>query len=142
MNYGRIVAVLVEAIKEQQQSIEELLRNIESIESSHVLKGAFSPTSSNSEFDIGLNNTKLFQNSPNPFTEETIIKYYLEDNVAAATIFIYDMSGKQLRSYKLHHRGSQDITINGGELDAGMYMYTLIANGQVIGSKQMILTEK
>ena len=34
-----------------------------------------------------------------------------------------------------------NITIKGDELRAGMYMYTLIADGKVIDTKQMILTD-
>ncbi|MEN8157549.1 MAG: T9SS type A sorting domain-containing protein [Bacteroidota bacterium] len=107
----------------------------------HSLKGTESITMSSSNLDIDQPPTTLFQNAPNPFSEGTKIKYYLEEQVGTATIFIYDMNGKQLRSNKLRLRGSGEITINSGELDAGMYMYTLIADGQVIGTKQMILTD-
>jgi hypothetical protein len=34
-----------------------------------------------------------------------------------------------------------NITINGSELIAGMYMYSLIVNGQVVDTKRMILTK-
>ncbi len=141
VDYIGMIPVLVEAIKEQQSEIEELKKNIELLGSGGELKSSSSITTSSSDFDIGLDKTSLFQNSPNPFTEETKIKYYLEDNVTAATIFIYDMSGKQLRSYELHHRSEGNITINGGELDAGMYMYTLITDGKLVCTKQMLLTD-
>ena len=53
----------------------------------------------------------------------------------------HDMSGKQLKNYELHPEGSGEVVIKGGELDSGMYMYTMIADGEIIGSKQMILTQ-
>ena len=62
-------------------------------------------------------------------------------SIGIATLFIYDMSGKQLRSYDLYERGDSNLKIIGGELDAGMYFYSLVADGNLIGTKQMILTD-
>ena len=83
----------------------------------------------------------LYQNSPNPFSVSTKIEYYLPADVQKATIYIYDMNGTQLKSIPLNQKGNGSITINGSELKAGMYMYTLIADGQVIDTKRMILTD-
>lgn len=47
----------------------------------------------------------------------------------------------QLKSIELHQRGEGSITINGGEFNAGMYLYTLITEGQVLDTKRMILTD-
>jgi hypothetical protein len=131
--YIGLIPILVEAIKEQQVQIEELQA---AIGSGDALKGAaVNTTSPDPESSI------LFQNAPNPFTEETTISYSLIESVGSATLFIYDMSGKQLRSYNLHDRGDSQINIIGGELDAGMYMYSLVVDGRLIGTKQMILTD-
>ena len=133
VNYVEMIPILVEAIKEQQVQIEELQT---AIESSDALKGA----AVNSP-DPAPESSTLFQNAPNPFTEETLINFSLHKSIVSATLFIYDMSGKQLRSFDLHDRGDSQINIIGGELDAGMYMYSLVADGQLIGTKQMILTD-
>jgi len=133
VNYVEMIPILVEAIKEQQVQIEELQA---AIGSGEALKGAaVNATSPDPE------SSTLFQNAPNPFTEETTINYSLGEMVGSATLFIYDMSGKQLRSYNLHERGDSQINIIGGELDAGMYMYSLVADGYLIGTKQMLLTD-
>lgn len=140
VNYVGMIPILIEAIKEQQLLIEELQSSIKLLDSNSLLKAASISTSSD-DHNLDSYKTGLFQNSPNPFTEKTTIKYNLSADVKSATIYIYDMSGKQLRGFKLHHKGSGDITIHGGELDAGMYMYTLITDGRIIGTKQMILTK-
>ena len=46
-----------------------------------------------------------------------------------------------LKSIELHQRGEGSILIDGGELDPGMYIYAMIADGKVIDTKQMILTD-
>ncbi|RKZ82970.1 MAG: hypothetical protein DRQ39_10065, partial [Gammaproteobacteria bacterium] len=141
MNYSRIVAVLVEGMKEQQSQIETLENQINSILSpSPEFKGA--SIDQEPSFDLIDVSGELFQNAPNPFTDETTIKYFLGENVKDASIIIFDMTGKQLKTYKLHHFGNGEINIYGGVFNAGMYMYTMIADGRVIGSRQMILTEK
>jgi len=55
-------------------------------------------------------------------------------------ITVYNMNGTQLKSIELHQKGDGSITVNGGEFNAGMYMYALIADGQVVDTKSMILT--
>jgi len=138
LNYEGFIPIMLEAIKEQQAEIEDLKQQIAI---SGSLKSAEISSISSGDLDIDQEPTTLFQNAPNPFSEGTKIKYYLEEQVGTATIFIYDMNGRQLRSNELHHKGSGEISINSGELDAGMYMYTLITDGQVVGTKQMILTD-
>lgn len=133
VNYVEMIPILVEAIKEQQIQIEELQAEIGS---GDALKGV-AVTSSSPDPESSI----LFQNAPNPFTEETTISYSLNETVGSAMLFIYDMSGKQLSSYDLHDRGDSQINIIGGELDAGMYMYSLVVDGRLIGTKQMILTD-
>jgi len=133
VNYVEMIPILVEAIKEQQIQIEELQAAIGSDE---VLKSAIVNST-----DPVPETSHLNQNAPNPFTQETSITYSLDESVVAASLFIYDMSGKQLRSYDLYDRGDSQISIIGGELDAGMYIYSLVADGFLVGTKQMLLTD-
>ncbi|MGC9344949.1 MAG: hypothetical protein ACP5E3_19750 [Bacteroidales bacterium] len=41
----------------------------------------------------------------------------------------------------IESKGSGLITIEGGELNPGMYLYTLITDGKVVDTKQMFLTD-
>ena len=84
---------------------------------------------------------RLYQNQPNPFSSETVIRCSLPESVAQATIYVYDMQGKQIKSVKVSGRGETSATISGSELEAGMYIYALIADGREIDSKRMILTK-
>lgn len=138
VDYTQLIPILVKAITDQQVQIEALQT---AIESSGSLKGATVAASSTGPTLPTVGSSTLHQNAPNPFSEETTIAYSLSETVRAATLFIYDMTGKQLRSYDLYERGDSKINILGGELDAGMYMYSLIADGVLVGTKQMLLTD-
>jgi hypothetical protein len=139
MDYTKIIPVLVEAIKEQQSQIDSL-KSINK-KGSSSLKSASISTSVES---TGLNTSDiatLNQNAPNPFSQSTNIGYYLPETVQNATLYIYDMNGVQIKSNPIVSKGNGSITINGNELRAGMYLYTLVADGQEVATKRMILTQ-
>jgi len=79
--------------------------------------------------------------NPNPFTEKTVIKYVIPENVQKASILIFNMQGTLLKSYDNLLSNNGELTINGGELEAGMYMYSLIVEGKEIDTKKMILSK-
>jgi len=84
---------------------------------------------------------ELFQNTPNPYTQSTLISYSLPESTGSAFIIIFDMAGTQISKTALTQKGNGNISINGGELAAGMYLYSLVADGKEIDTKRMILTK-
>ncbi len=84
---------------------------------------------------------ELFQNVPNPTSGATEIRYSLPETVRAAQLLVFDMNGKQLRSFDIRTRGLGNVAIAAGELSSGMYLYTLLADGKEIGTRRMIITE-
>ena len=82
---------------------------------------------------------RLFQNVPNPATGETRIRYELPDGTTDARIGIYQPDGREVSLYNLSdHRG--ELVLKAGELKPGMYLYSLIVNGQVQDTKRMVVT--
>jgi hypothetical protein len=139
INYTGFIPLLVEAFKEQQTNIEKMQTEIEELrkqQKSGSLKGG-SINSTNTDIE---ENT-LYQNTPNPFSASTKIEYFIIDNVQNAMLNVYNMNGMQLKSIPLHQKGNGNIIINANEFTAGMYMYALIADGKVIDTKRMILTD-
>ena len=65
----------------------------------------------------------------------------IPEEVTSATLYVYDMQGAQKKSITINERGNTSVTISGGEFIAGMYMYTLLADGKEVDTKRMILTE-
>jgi hypothetical protein len=138
MDYSRIIPVLVEAIKEQQSQIDSLkklikknLSNLKSAELGSEVKEI------NRQEDL----PTLEQNFPNPFTSATTINLYVPQSNHTAAVYIYDLQGMQKKAYNITAKGKSSINISGYELQAGMYMYTLIVDGKEVDTKKMILTE-
>ena len=82
----------------------------------------------------------LYQNTPNPFTAQTEIRFSLPDNATNAYIYIFDMQGKMQKQIPVNP-SMQSVTINGYELQAGIYLYSLVVGGQEIDTKRMILSK-
>ena len=144
--YDKIVPLLVEAIKLQQSQIDSLKKVISSNKNKTVSsKSEAIENSSKRETNISstveTKSALISQNIPNPFDQLTQIDYFLPENTNSAFIYIYNMDGIQIKSIPINIFGNSYITIYGSELKAGMYMYTLIADGKVIGTKRMILTD-
>ena len=83
----------------------------------------------------------LYQNTPNPFNNQTEIKYNLPENAENATINVYSLNGKLLLTKPLTQLGEGYVTISGNELEAGTYIYTLSVNGVEVDSKRMVLVK-
>ena len=141
IDYNRFSPVLVEAIKEQQLIIENLQHEILAIKESLTNDGLKSASLEEVESTDELKTNTLYQNSPNPFNENTKIEFYLTEETQNAILNVYDMNGKQLRSIGINQIGFGNVTLSSMEYNAGMYMYALIADGIIVDTKQMILTD-
>jgi len=146
IEYTAIIPVIVEAMKEQQTKIEEQQTTIEKLSDRvETLEGNTSneksATISSSDASLSSNVATLSQNIPNPFSSSTRIDIYLPTTTKAANLYIYNMQGAQVKSYTITNRGNTSVTIDGYTLEAGMYLYTLIADGKEVDTKKMILTK-
>jgi hypothetical protein len=137
--YANLVALLIEAFKEQQVKINELEQYIQNC-------CEFNDNIRSKRTDTEINQTKngssvLYQNSPNPFNEKTIIEYEIgEKAFSEANIYVFDLNGKLLKTYPLNS-AKGNIEISAFELEPGMYLYSLVVNKKEIDTKRMILTQ-
>jgi hypothetical protein len=80
----------------------------------------------------------LYQNTPNPFKELTTIGYDLPMDMNA-TLTIYDLSGKVVKSMELIGvKGYNSVILGKDELRSGMLYYTIQA-GEFTSTRKMIV---
>ncbi|MEN8157711.1 MAG: tail fiber domain-containing protein [Bacteroidota bacterium] len=132
--YRELIPLLIDAIQKQQLELDEL-----KAQNSAIQKSATAITSLKTP-DESLQSL-LFQNIPNPFNENTTIRYSIPEIESHAMINVYDLQGRQVKSYSIEQTGEGDIMIPGSELNPGMFIYNLIVDGKEIASRRMILTE-
>ena len=122
-------------LESKLNSIDELLKQVRDAQI------ACCRAQGNLEAAATLDIPVLEQNNPNPFTDNTTIRYYLPSNITSASITISDVSGKVMNTFKQLGTGNGQIMINASVLAAGTYYYNLIVNGTQVDSKKMILVK-
>ena len=80
----------------------------------------------------------LEQNFPNPFKNNSEIRYFCPDNSNNNWLFIYNSSGIMILKFK-HNTGINSIEIGKGDLNRGFYFYTLISDNKLIETKKLII---
>jgi hypothetical protein len=140
LRYGDFVVPLIKAVQELSQQNDEKDKKIEELESRlarvESLIAQYKPQQSQ---DVALGTAaRLEQNVPNPFTGSTSIAYCLPANKGNAYINFYASNGAFLKSVKLSGVGNGTINIKANELSSGAYRYSLMIDGKVVDSKQMV----
>lgn len=140
VNYTELVPILIRSIQELKQEVDELRGE----SSSRATDKRFSEEEDNENGNsIGqsiASSASLKQNTPNPFSERTTICFTLPEGVQQSYIYIFDMQGKTVKQIPIDP-SMNNVTINGYELQSGMYLYSLVINGQEIDTKRMILSK-
>jgi hypothetical protein len=84
---------------------------------------------------------ELYQNQPNPFANETQIRFNLP-SAMAATLTIYDVSGKVVQQIEgMYKKGMNQVQINKSMLPATGILYYQLEAGEFRATKKMILLD-
>jgi hypothetical protein len=154
IDYTSLIPVLIESVKELKyindslsQRLNDMEIRLDNIEQFLIddlgdvqMKNANDPSFSQ---EVTLENTKaivLNQNVPNPFKEQTTISFQIPDNIASAKIVFIDNLGNILKQVEINDRGYGELIVYAHDLSAGHYTYYLVADGNTIESKRMVLT--
>ena len=132
VNYVEMVPLLLRSIQELKQELDEMKD-----ETKAMTRSVGDETA---DFNAVTTNNMLYQNTPNPFKEQTIIRFKLANDVQDASICFFDMNGRLLKKLPISS-GMESISISGYELGEGMFLYSLIVNGKEIDTKKMIITK-
>ena len=129
VNYSELVPLLIRSIQVLKQELDEV----------KTKSNARNKTSTiGIDSSIASSGNILYQNTPNPFKEQTVIRFKLAEDAKDASICIFDMTGKTLKKLSISS-GMDSVSIGGHELGEGMFLYSLIVNGQEIDTKKMVI---
>ena len=78
----------------------------------------------------------LWQNIPNPFSNTTIIPYYVPQG-SKGFLQIHNTKGELVDEYALQ-QGHNKLEISMANYTAGIYLYSLVLDGVVKGTRRMV----
>ncbi|MGC3944778.1 MAG: fibronectin type III domain-containing protein [Chryseolinea sp.] len=81
----------------------------------------------------------LTQNYPNPFESGTTIEVNISRSVRVARITVSDITGRSMQSIEVEGRGPTSVAVSAEGLNSGVYIYTLMTDGKVVGFKRMMV---
>jgi hypothetical protein len=97
-------------------------------------------------FGVGINEyssdlVALTQNFPNPFSQQTTVSYSLKKG-ANVSVDVVDLTGRKVMGKEFGYKiaGNYNFTLNAGALNAGVYFYTIKANGVTL-TRRMTVTK-
>lgn len=126
IDYGRLSALLIGAVKELQTSNARTNENGQTEIEKIKLSLPDAPV--------------LGDARPNPNSDYAEIPYYLPDGITSAKIIFIDMLGRTMQEKNLS-AGYGIIGIGTNDLPSGTYYYSLIINGNKINSKTIVKTK-
>ena len=87
-----------------------------------------------------LKGAHLGQNQPNPFHTATQVAVEIPNTAQQAWLQVSTLEGQQLFLQEIPARGQSTVTLEANALPAGIYLYSLIIDEQLVDTKRMVLT--
>ncbi len=156
--YANFIPSLVKALQELSKMNDKKDAKIDSLENESILQKKISSdleerlakleammkvqsSGINNQQSANLSSGLLEQNTPNPFSNTTIINYSLPQHYSSAKITITDKTGKALKEMNVSGNGKQSLQLNASLFNSGAYQYSLIIDGKLIDTKQLVLAK-
>ncbi len=144
LNYSGFGAIAIKGIQELQQTVQDQRGEISSLEArlatlETALKAiTFNKLGGEPLLDKKPNGVMLEQNHPNNFNQSTTIRYTIPGD-ANAFILLFDNEGNLVKSVKAPATGKVELNASG--LKTGIYIYTLMVNGEPAASRRLMVAK-
>jgi hypothetical protein len=145
LRYGDFVVPLVKSVQELSAENKELKEDNKQLrEEMNELKSMVTKLLNGQE--VKANNTTatvsgayLEQSTPNPSSGSALIRYHLPHGTTSAQVVVTNSKGQVLKTIALNSRGDGQVSLQGGNLPAGTYTYSLWIEGRQADTKQMVI---
>ncbi|MCU7548186.1 tail fiber domain-containing protein [Chitinophagaceae bacterium LB-8] len=122
VNYTELIPLLIKAMQEQQQQIEQLKEEIINLKKGRSV-------------NTFLNSFQLSDVSPNPVKSTATIQYAIPGGSNRAYLLITDALGRSIRQVTLGTSGNINIDVSA--LASGVYNYSLVVDNKTLATKKM-----
>lgn len=136
--YGNLVGLLIEAFKQEDAKVSGLQHRLDSSMASNQ---HYINMSQKNVLTDTLSKAKLYPCKACPSRENTTIHCYIPPRSNEASILVFDINGALKKSLPINGREEQYVSFRDMQLSSGIYYYSLIVDGDEIGTSKIILTE-
>jgi hypothetical protein len=134
LRYAEFVVPLVKAVQELNTENTELKERISKLEDLVTrLANGQSVTTNN------VTSGYLEQNSPNPVTGNTIIRYQVPTNTSSAKLTITNSKRQLIKAISINNKGAGQVNVSTSMLSAGTYNYSLRLDGKQADTKRLVI---
>lgn len=125
IDYISLIPLLVQEVNSLRRELDEIHRTNEE-------------SKRNVDVQRVLGENVLYQNRPNPFTNKTIIGFNVGVNASSAVIVFSRLDGTMVHS-EVVNVSDIEIEFDATSFNPGLYLYSLIVDGIIIDTKQMVV---
>lgn len=137
VDYTGFIPYLIKAMQEQNEQIAGLQATIMALTRGDTDIGSFSTTLFGTKSKQ--TGSALQATDPISIKQEIKVSYTLAEGATNALLIVYDLNGRQL--FKIDHISGTHTTLPKSKLTAGMYYYTLIADGKEVDTHKLIVLD-
>jgi hypothetical protein len=133
--YSNMVGLLVEAIKQEDVKVNLLQHKLDSCIALNKQTGSVN------DIDRIGGQAKLYPCVSCPVNHNATFQCYIPEHSKNASLLVFDMSGALKKTITITGKDTQYVSVNGGELNAGMYYYSLLVDGTEVDTRKIIMTQ-
>ena len=141
LSYEKLVVPLVKAVQELSAKNDDFQKQIDDLKAM-IVSGTANNTYLKTSGVTTLTDASLEQNKPNPYKNNTTISYTLPQKFITAQIIITDKSGKTLKQISVSGSGKGSLNLDAATLASGAYNYSLLVDGKLVATRQMLLAKQ
>jgi hypothetical protein len=143
VNYTELIPIIVKGMQEldeKTERINELEKKNQQLEVQMAeLRKMVMELKSGSSATVTYNAAYLEQNTPNPVSGSTMIRYHVPETATSARLVISNAKGQAIRTITIGNKSAGQVAFNSTSLAAGTYNYTLYVNGKQADTKRLII---
>lgn len=133
------IAEKLGSMEEQLQAFK--LQNEQLQLENRTIKKSLNNCCDASKLGLAYEDAYLLQNAPNPFSQATVLSYFIPQKSEKARLEVCNTEGKILEQFVINNKGLGTIDLEAQALPMGTYIYSLYIEDKIIDSKVMVITK-
>jgi hypothetical protein len=139
VNYTELIPIIIKGMQELEAENKRLKEEISRKDQEFEQRLQKLEAMLKNNNAVTVTSAYLEQNSPNPVSGTTSIRYHIPETSTSARLTLTNAKGQVVKTINLSSRGAGLVNLTTSMLAAGTYNYTLHVDGKQAGTKRLII---